>query len=95
MTLRSAWVFVDKDEDHKILFIEDINKYTAGMSITNDAENVLRHFQDAYGRDWRVVYKDTDGEWWEIYMRADGLWDSDFKVGFKRWHGFAWDILQR
>lgn len=95
MSVRSAWVHVETYRDHKISIIEDINRYTAGMSITNDAENVLKHFQDAYGRDWRVVYKDTDGEWWEIYMRADGLWDSDFQVGFKPWHGLEWDILKR
>lgn len=93
MSVRSCWVHVDKNEDYKIHFIEDMNNYTAGMSITNDAENVLKHFQDQYGPSWRVVYKDTDGEWWEIVWK-DAL-GVPYDVKFERWHGLEWDILKR
>lgn len=95
MALRSAWAVVETDYTNKIFVIEDISNHTGGTTITNDAENVLRYVFDHFDRSWRTVYKDTDNEWWEIYMQADGLWKSDFKVGFKRWHGLAWDILQR
>lgn len=95
MALRSAWVVINVDRTNKIFVIEDIADKTGGTTITNDAENVVAYVREHFGKGWRTVYKDTDNEWWEIYWEADGMWDSDFKVGFKRWHGLAWDILQR
>lgn len=76
-----------------IVFIEDLAQ---GMSITNDAENVWRRVYDEI---WaktgmRLVYKDTQGEWWEMVpthlLFATGNW----KIEFKRWHGHVWDILK-
>ena len=95
MTVRATWAIVECDRKNSIYFIEDICNKTGQMSITNDAENVLRYVQEAFGRSWRVVYKDTDQTWWEIFWQADGLWQSDFSVAFKKWEGMAWDILQR
>lgn len=95
MTLRSAWVVVEVNRTHKLFVIEDIANKTGGTTITNDAENVVAYVREHFGKGWRTVYKDTDNEWWEIYMQPDGMWDSDFKVGFKPWNGLAWDILQR
>lgn len=95
MKVNSTWAHVETDIENHIIFIEDISDKTGAMSITNDAENVLEHYRALTGNGWRIVYKDTDGEWWEIVMVADGLWDSDFRVAFKHWNGLAWDILQR
>lgn len=95
MSVKSAWAVVDSDLKNRIHFIEDICDKTGQMSITNDAENVIKYVQGVFGPKWRVVYKDTAGEWWEIKYEPDGMWDSDFRVTFKKWHGLAWDILQR
>lgn len=74
-----------------IVFLEDTN--SGAMSITNDAENVIHYLRSLYGANSRVVYKDTDGEWWEItYGTAADIFDG---LKFKKWHGLAWDVLQR
>ena len=94
--VRSTWAHVDIDRTNRIIFIEDISDKTGAMSITNDAEHVLQDFQDNYGNDWRVVYKDTDNEWWEIVpRRAKTGWPLIESVVFKTWNGLAWDILKR
>lgn len=94
--VRSTWNEVDINHNHKIAFIEDASNRTGSMSITNDAENVLQSFQDEYGNDWRVVYKDTDGEWSEIVpKRAKKGWPFIESVTFEPWHGLDWDILKR
>jgi len=95
MTVRSSWTVIEADGDNKIVFIEDDCHLTGLMSITNDAENVLKYFKTMYWRDWRVVYKDTNQEWWEIAEDVDGMWDSDFCIEFRPWHGLEWDILSR
>lgn len=95
MAVRSNWSVVEIDAKNMIFFIEDICHLTGQMSITNDAENVCHYFRQTHGKDCRIVYKDTEGLWWEIVMVADGLWDSDFRVAFKPWHGLAWAILKR
>ena len=83
---------VEVNREHKIVFIEDFANVTGAMSITNDAENVLRHFQEQHSGDWRVVYKDTDGEWWEIVNEPSLL---SYDIVFKPWNGLVWDILSR
>lgn len=95
MTVRSAWSIVEHDRKNSISFIEDIFHLTGQMSITNDAENVLKYFQEGFGHNWRVVYKDTDGTWWEIVEEVVEMWEDDFRVQFKPWNGLAWDILKR
>ena len=95
MTVRSTWAIVETDNKNRISFIEDIAHLTGGMTITNDAENVLKYFYNALGNNWRVVYKDTDNEWWEIVEEVVEMWEDDFRVSFKPWHGLAWDLLKR
>jgi len=95
MSVRSAWTVVDTDYTNKIFVIEDIANHTGGVTITNDAENVLIYVRDHFGYSWRTVYKDTDNEWWELYWDTDGMCPTDFKVGFKPWDGLAWDLLKR
>ena len=92
--MKSMWVTCDRDLQHKIVFIEDMSNKTGSMSITNDAEDVLRYWHESLGRDWRVVYKDTDGEWWEIVPHQQTRLGSVL-VRFERWHGLEWDILKR
>ena len=94
--MKSMWVTCDRDIQNKIVFIEDMSNKTGGMSITNDAEDVLQYWHESLGNDWRVVYKDTDGEWWEIVpKRAKKGWPLVESVVFERWHGLDWDILKR
>ena len=93
--VNSTWAHVETDIENHIIFIEDISDKTGAMSITNDAENVLKHYQELTGNGWRVVYKDTAGEWWEIVEEVVEMWEDDFRVQFKSWNGLAWDILQR
>lgn len=92
MALRSCWAVVDANIANKIIFIEDICHLTGGMSITNDAHNVLSYFHRQYGIDWRVVYKDTLGDWSEIVLIETWTQDS---ISFEPWHGIMWDTLKR
>ncbi len=76
-----------------IVFIEDLDN---GMSVTNDAENVWRR---VYDEKWaktvmRLVYKDTQGEWWEMIPTHLQLDSGNWKIEFKRWHGHVWDALK-
>lgn len=91
--VRSTWALVEVDAKNMIFFIEDICHLTGEMSITNDAENVCNYFRQTHGKEWRVVYKDTNQEWWEIVRGP--VYFGGFKISFKRWNGLAWDILQR
>jgi len=90
--MRSFWHNHEINSEHKIVFLIDDANQHGTTTITNDAENVLHYIKVKYGNDWRVVYKDTDDEWWEIYQLDNqaGSW-----ARFKRWHGLVWDILNR
>ena len=94
MPVRSAWASIETNYDNRISFIEDIANHTGGTTITNDAENVLNYFRDNFGAFWRVVYKDTENEWWEIVSHVHP-WTGNTEISFERWHGLAWDILKR
>lgn len=91
-----AWAFIKKDYANNIVYIEDVD---VGMSVTNDAENVYNYINENYSHDaptpkcWRVVYKDTQGEWWEM-IPYDHAW-CGLEIGFERWHGIEWDALKR
>ena len=63
------------------------------MSVTNDAENVVASFRKIYGPAVRVVYRDTNMEWWEIIPVPGPLGVSIIDVSFKPWYGLEWDIL--
>lgn len=96
--MRAQFAMVQKDHEHNIIFIEDIANHTGGMTVTNDAEAVFKHIDETHSYDaptmwcWRVVYKDTDNEWWEIVPNAvNGTWDN---VTFEKWHSHEWDALK-
>ena len=75
--------------DHRFVFIEDLN---GPKSVTNDAENVLSKIRAKYGVKVRVIYLDSENEWWEILQTSPelGIWN----IAFERWHGFTWDKLK-
>jgi len=75
----------------KIAFLEDISEQVGGMTITNDAENIY-HIVTIAHKVNRVVYKCTDGTWWEIVPTTDepGGW----RITFAEWHGEVWDRLK-
>lgn len=76
---------------NNIVFIEDISHLTGGMTITNNAEAVYHHLRSYYGA-VRVVYKCTDGTWWEICRVADE--PGEWRVAFAEWNGLVWDQLK-
>ena len=88
-----AMFATSRDTINNIAFLEDISNHTGGMTITNDAENVVDYCRSLYGNQVRVVYKDTDNEWWEIKWSLE--LDEGTVVSFERWNGLAWDILKR
>jgi len=87
----SFWHVQNVDTEHKIIYIVDDSDRFGGPSVTNDAENVVNYFAITHGVGWRVVYKDTSGEWWELYWKKTLMGG----IEFKRWHGLVWDILTR
>lgn len=91
--MKATFTFVDRDAKNNIVYIEDLSNRTGSMTITNDAENVVRHCREVYGSLIRIVYKDTNQEWWEIDW--DHKWSQGYGIKFKRWNGLAWDILKR
>ena len=95
MQVRSRFYEVDRNREHNIVWIEDDCDANGKpkMSVTNDAENVAAWFRKIYGPEVRVVYRDTDMEWWEIVYEP--TYFDGFKVSFKQWHGLEWDILSR
>lgn len=82
-----------RDTINNIAFLEDKATHFGCMTITNDAENVVDYCRSLYGNKVRVVYKDTDNEWWEIKWSLE--LDAGTVVSFERWNGLAWDILKR
>jgi hypothetical protein len=92
--LRSRFSQVDRNKEHNIVWIEDDCDANgdAKMSVTNDAENVVDYFRSIYGNRIRIVYRDTDMEWWEIDWQ---IGHTGTLVNFKPWHGLEWDILTR
>ena len=87
--LRCDFEYVKATDD--IIFIKDLNR--GRMSVTNDADEVYRVINKIVFPGRRVVYQDSDGEWFEI---VDGpeTWIG-MGVGFKKWHGEVWDILTK
>jgi hypothetical protein len=92
----SAFSVLKKDRDNNIIYIRDTN---VGMSVTNDAENVYNYINRTYGHEaptwkrWRVVYMDSQNEWWEMIPEAQ-RYDIEY-MRFERWHGIVWDVLKR
>jgi hypothetical protein len=91
--MRASSRFRDRDEKNNIVFVEDMANQTGGMTITNDAEAVVDYYRTIYGNRVRIVYLDTDGEWWEIVWQIRNSGGN--YVAFKPWNGLAWDILSR
>ena len=91
-----GWNIVEKDYDRNIFYIEDAN---VGISVTNDAENVYEYIDRHYSHDaptpkrWRVVYKDTQGEWWEM-VPWPSVGARIVSMRFEKWHGPEWDALK-
>ena len=94
MRVRSRFNIVDRDKENNIVYIEDDFDIHGGMpTVTNDAENVVTYFRSLYGNRIRIVYRDTDMQWWEIvWFLVD---PSRTDVSFKRWHGLVWDKLSK
>ena len=94
--MRSKFSLVSRDMKNNIVFIEDdcdANGDPRYMSVTNDAENVVDYWRSIYGNRIRIVYRDTDMEWWEIVWSLE--LDAGTVVSFKQWHGHMWDKLTR
>ena len=91
--MKAQFMVVEHDQEHNIVFIEDIANLTGGTTITNDAEEVVNYFRYAYGDRVRIVYLDTDQAWWEIewYMHDPNRCD----VRFRPWNGLVWDRLTK
>lgn len=96
--MRAQFAMVEMDYKHNIIFIEDIANHTGGCTITNDAEAVFKHIDENYSHAsptpmyWRVVYKDTNNEWWEI-IAEDHPWEGKV-ITFEKWHSHEWDALK-
>ena len=93
--MKANWLLVKQDYKHNIIFIEDVGP---GMTVTNDAEAVWKYIDENYShaapspKYWRVVYKDTNGEWWEM-IPEDHPWEGK-EITFEKWHGHEWDALK-
>ena len=92
--MRAKLTLTSRDIENNIVFLKDMSNQFIGMSITNDAENVVNYYRSIYGNRVRVVYEDTENELWEIVWVNKMNFHGTF-VSFKPWYGLAWDILSR
>lgn len=83
-----SWMVIEAKRN--IVYLKDLDD-GVGKTITNEAERVLSFMASAYPGH-KVVYKDTNGEWWRIYWFA---WTDGAEVKFERWYGEAWHILSK
>ena len=83
----------ERDPERNIVFLEDLANHYGSRTITNDAEAVYAHWADVFGDNVRIVYRDTDGEWWEI-VANDHPWQGK-EISFRPWYGAVWDRLLR
>jgi hypothetical protein len=90
--MKAQFGVAGRDHERNIVFLEDIANHTGGMTITNDAEAVFDHWAHISGWHVRVVYRDTDNQWWEIVKTTSWMGES---IGFRPWYGEVWDRLQR
>lgn len=90
--MKAMVTLVDRDVKNNIVFLEDLSNITGSITITNDAENVVTFCREIYGNRVRIVYKDTQQEWWEIVTVES---KTSVYVRFDRWNGLAWDLLKR
>jgi len=84
--MRAKFTIVERNTEDNIIFLHD------NGHVTNDAENVVDYCRSLYGNRVRVVYLDTDNEWWELDWI---IGHSGTEVSFKQWHGLVWDKLSR
>jgi hypothetical protein len=89
--MRARCSIVERDEKNNIVFLKDLSPYEGGRTITNDAEAVVDYYRSVYGNRIRIVYLDTDSEWWELAWSLE--LDAGTVVTFKPWHGLVWDKL--
>lgn len=71
--------FAWRQETKDAVYIVDLDN--GGLSVTNDAENVVKACLDLYGPK-KIVYRDSEGNWDEL--RHDG---KQFTI-FARWTGW-------
>ena len=91
--MRARSGIVERDEKNNIVFVKDLSPYDDGMTITNDAEAVVDYYRSVYGNRVRIVYLDTNEEWWEIEWTLER--HRGTTVDFKPWYGLVWDKLSR
>ena len=90
--MRSNFSIVEKNFEHKLVYIRDNSN--GGMTVTNDAENVLAYFQKTLGLDWTVIYLDTENQWIQIVPNHK-TWLGHGGVGYKPWEGLDWYLLSK
>jgi len=88
--MRAKVAITNRDIDNDIVYLKDMSTQLGGRSVTNDAESVVDYCRALYGNRVRVVYLDTDNEWWELDWSI-GLYGTE--ISFKPWHGLVWDKL--
>lgn len=91
--MRARCTIHDYDAKRNIVFLEDLANQTGGRSITNDAGAVMDYYRAIYGNSVRIVYLDTDSEWWEIVWQVRKSGGN--YVAFRPWHGLVWDELSK
>lgn len=85
----AKWEVVNRKPGITLIRDLDIPGYP---TITNDAEWVYDQMSTPFHR--RVIYQDTDQEWWEILLVTDD-YGGKWRIAFKPWHGEVWDALSR
>lgn len=70
----------------RLVLVRDVGGNNGAMSVTNDAEDVVRFVLEHHNwdQDVRILYEDTDGTWDEL--QHDGTGFLSFRIwGAARW----------
>lgn len=86
------WKLADVDGERTLLIVDH---NLGGMSVTNDAEAVLAEISEQLLSpisEYRVIYRDSEGQWDEICLDQEGMFDC-FKAGPRDGqHAAAWAV---
>lgn len=73
----------------RLCLVHDVGGNNGAMSVTNDAEDVVRFILESHNwdQDLRILYRDTDDLWDELQHDGTGF------INFRRWGRATWQEI--
>ena len=73
----------------RLVLVRDVGGNNGAMSVTNDADDVVRFVLERHNwdQDVRILYQDTDLMWDELQHDGTGF------LSFRLWHAPSWQDI--